>query len=107
MPFPLPTFLNPNTLTAEAFIIIEDDDCKFDLQHKYLKIVLISCSVTVIGFEETEYTVDESNGAVEVYVRVFNPPDNQTLPATVDLVIQTVAGSASEDTLQMNSQLLL
>ena len=31
MPFPLPTFLNPITLTAEAFIIIEDDDCKFDL----------------------------------------------------------------------------
>ena len=59
----------------------------------------IPCSAIIIGFEETEYTVNESDGTVEVYVRVFNPPEGQTLPATVDLVIQTVAGSASEDIL--------
>ena len=34
----------------------------------------------------------------EVTVQVFSPPDNQVLPATVELVIQTVSGSASKYT---------
>ena len=44
--------------------------------------------------------VDESVGTQEVYVRVFNPPDDQPLPTIVDFVIQTVAGNASEDLLR-------
>ena len=48
----------------------------------------------VIGFEETEYFVNESTQALEVYVRVFDPPDNVELPISVDVVIQSVADSA-------------
>ena len=44
--------------------------------------------------------VTESDGTQEVFVRVFNPPDDQPLPTSVDLVIQTVAGNASEDLLR-------
>ena len=39
----------------------------------------------------------------EVTVQVFSPPDGETLPATVLLVIQTVSGSASKYTELMNS----
>ena len=44
--------------------------------------------------------VNESDGTQEVFVRVFNPLDDQSLPASVDVFIQTVAGNASEDLLQ-------
>ena len=44
--------------------------------------------------------VSESVGTQEVFVRVFNPPDDQSLPTSVDLVIQTVAGNVSEDLLR-------
>ena len=54
----------------------------------------------VIGFEKTQYSVIESVGTQEVYVRVFSPPDDQPLPTSVDLVIRTVAGNASEDLLR-------
>ena len=54
----------------------------------------------MIGFEVTKYMVNESVGTEEVYVRVSNLPDDQPLPASVDLVIQTVAGNASEDLLR-------
>ena len=49
----------------------------------------------IIGFTKTSYTVDEGIGNLEVDVRVFNVPDDQPLPASVDLVIQSVSGSAS------------
>ena len=46
--------------------------------------------------------VNEFDGIIsqEVFVRVFNPPDDKPLPTCVDLVIQTVAGNASEDLLR-------
>ena len=50
----------------------------------------------VIGFEVTSHTISESIETLEVYVRVFNPPDDQPLVSSVDLVIQSVAGSASK-----------
>ena len=34
----------------------------------------------------------------EVTVQVFSPPDGETLPTSVILVIQTVSGSASKYT---------
>ena len=45
----------------------------------------------MIGFEETLYTVNEGvkDGRLEVCVKVFNPTDRQTLPATVSLTIQS------------------
>ena len=41
--------------------------------------------------------VNESIGTQKVYVRVFDPPDDVPLSINVGLVIQTVAGNASED----------
>ena len=52
-----------------------------------------------IGFEPTEYTIEESVGKVEVYVRVFEPPDEQFIPLTIDLTVQTIAGTAGKDRL--------
>lgn len=50
-----------------------------------------------IGFEQTKYTVNESVGTVEVYVSVFDPPDEVILPLPIDLVIQTIPGTAGKD----------
>ena len=94
-----PTFLNPESLTSETFVVIEDDDRKFIFS---IATVIIMCTnqylAIIIGFANTSYTVDETIGMLEVIVQVFNPPDDQTLPATVELVIQTVSGSASKYT---------
>ena len=43
--------------------------------------------------------MNEAIGVLEVDVRVFNPPDRQNnFPVTIELVIQTVSGSASKYT---------
>lgn len=51
----------------------------------------------VIGFEETEYIVDESVGTLEVFVNVSMPDSSQMLAGGISLVIQSVAGSARKD----------
>ena len=51
----------------------------------------------IIGFENITYTVDESIGMLEVYVRVISPPENVQLFASVDIVIQTTAVNASKN----------
>jgi hypothetical protein len=58
----------------------------------------ISYVVITIGFTNTSYTVDEEIGTLQVDIRILNPPDNQPLPAAVDILIQTVSGSASKCT---------
>ena len=57
-----------------------------------------ACSAIIIGFTTTSYTVDEDIGTLQVDVRVLNSPDDQPLPASVDVVIQSVSGSASKCT---------
>ena len=57
---------------------------------------LLSCLAIIIGFTNTSYTVNEGIGTLRVDVQVFSPPDNEDLPATVNLVIQSVSGSASK-----------
>ena len=52
----------------------------------------------IIGFTNTSYTVDEDIGTLQVDVRVLNVPGDQPLPASVDVVIQSVSGSASKCT---------
>ena len=49
----------------------------------------------VIGFESTSYTVNEgvAGGKLEVCIEVFNPEDDQSLSATVDLTVQSLAGT--------------
>ena len=55
-------------------------------------------SAIIIGFTNTSYTVDEGIGTFQVEVQVFSPPDEQPLPGSVELVIQSVSGSASKCT---------
>ena len=52
----------------------------------------------MIGFTNTSYIVDETVGMLQVDVQVFTPPDDQFLPTTVSLVVQTVSGSVSKYT---------
>ncbi len=47
----------------------------------------------IVGFEQN-YTVSESVGSFQVCFRVFNPPDNQELILSLDLVVDTIEGSA-------------
>ena len=57
---------------------------------------IFSCLAIIIGFTNVSYTVNEGVGSLQVDVQVFNLPDNHPTPATVNLVIQTVSGSASK-----------
>ena len=50
----------------------------------------------MIGFTNMNYNIDEGTGLLQVEVKVYSPLDNQLLPANVNLVIQTVSGSASK-----------
>ena len=45
----------------------------------------------MIGFEESSYAIGEGidAGTLQVCVRVFNPMDQQTLPASILLTIQS------------------
>ena len=54
----------------------------------------------IIGFTNASYcnTVNEGIGTLQVDVRVLNVPDEQLLPVSVELVIQSVSGSASKYT---------
>jgi hypothetical protein len=56
----------------------------------------------VIGFEETQYVVDESVGSLEVFVSVSMPDGGQMLVGGVSLVIQSIAGSAGKDYLTIS-----
>ena len=49
-----------------------------------------------IGFEKTAYTVDESVGTFDVYVKVLDPANNVELPVSIDLTIDTMAGTAGK-----------
>jgi hypothetical protein len=55
----------------------------------------ISYLVIIIGFTKTNYTVDEDFGTLQIEIRVLNPPDNQPLPASIILKIQSVSGLTS------------
>ena len=54
------------------------------------------CLAVIIGFVDTSYTVNEGVGTLQIEVQVTSPPSDQPLPVSVDLVIQTVSGSASK-----------
>ena len=47
----------------------------------------------IVGFEQN-YTVSENVGSFQACFRVFNPPDNQELILSMDLVVDTIEGSA-------------
>ena len=86
-------------MSFEIFITIVDDDRKFQIyQCDCSNLTSFSCLAIIIGFANASYTVDETAGTLQVDVQVFSPPDNQPLPPTTYLVIQTVSGSASKCT---------
>ena len=47
-----------------------------------------------VGFEEQDYTVNESNGTIEVCVVVISPPDDADLDVEVALSPSTIDGTA-------------
>ena len=60
--------------------------------------IIFSCLAIIIGFTNTSYTVDEDVGILQVDLQIFVPPNDQPLQAFVELVIQSVSGSASKCT---------
>ena len=57
--------------------------------------MLISYTVVAIaGFQQPNYTVNESDGFQEVCVEVFNPPSNEELLFDIILDYETASGSA-------------
>jgi hypothetical protein len=94
-----PTSLNPSTLSSEIFITILDDDRKFQTHCIFLmECYLFTCSGIRIGFTNTNYTVDEGIGILLVDIQVFSVPNEQPLPVIVELVIESVPGSACKCT---------
>ena len=92
-----PTSLNPLTLSSEVFITILDNDRKFQIHCIFFMVCYpFTYSAIIIGFTNTSYIVGEGIGTLQVDVRVFNVPDDEPLPAIVELVIQTEPGSASK-----------
>lgn len=57
----------------------------------------LNCVAIIIGFERSNYTVNESIGTQEVRVRILVPPDDQPFSAEIALVVQTIVGSRSKD----------
>ena len=60
--------------------------CVIALRVSIINIIISPVVPIVIGFEETRYSVNESVGSVEVFVS-----------GGVDVLIQTIAGSASKN----------
>ncbi len=50
----------------------------------------------VAGFEETTYTVHETDSMAEVCIRVFNPPANEALAFAISLEYTTRQDTAGK-----------
>ena len=48
----------------------------------------------MVGFEELNYTVNESDGIVEVCAAITSPPEDADLNVTVILSASTIDGTA-------------
>ena len=67
--------------------------------NKYKILIILNIVDVLIGFEQTEYPVNESDGSFDVYVKVFDPPDYKDLPMEIGLTIQTIAITAGKNRL--------
>ena len=85
----------PIALHAETFVIIEDNDRKARVSMEYTLAIIVDIliSAVIIGFEETNYTVLESMGMLQVNVSVITPSPGVEL---LDAGIQSVAITASK-----------
>ena len=95
MEFTLGDYLSP--MFASAFVNILDDDREFQCINHCSSMTLMCPAAIIIGFENTAFSVHESDGMFDVYVCVTSPPMGVQLFTSVDLVIQTIAGNASKD----------
>ena len=93
-----PTYQPPSGRNAhvnsEITIMDNDSEC---MCHG-LQLFTCSSVVAVVGFEQLNYTVNESDSSQEVCYQVFNPPSNEELLLYVNLQYQTrtgLAGSSS------------
>lgn len=50
----------------------------------------------VIGFQATDYTVEEENGRLELCVEVSRPTSREEFDAIINITVATIAGSAGE-----------
>ena len=61
--------------------------------------IIFICSLhfiaVILGFEQN-FTVPEDVGSFEACFRIFNPPDDQELTFLIDLVVDTIEGTAGE-----------
>ena len=60
------------------------------------RVVCVSFSDVIFGFERTELTVGEAVGSVDVCVVAFNPGTSDPLEATINFNIRAQSGSAGE-----------
>ena len=96
--FFVPSFSNtPMTLNANTFAIINDDGNH--IFHIILTFLLLLITffidIVIIGFEVTEYSINEAAGSIEVFVSVLTQSD-VTLPTSIPVVVRTVNGSAGK-----------
>ena len=52
--------------------------------------------VAIVGFEQTSYTVNETDGSQEVCIQIFNPPPNEQLAFTITLAYNSLDVTASK-----------
>ena len=62
----------------------------------HIKFICSLLFIAVILGLEQNFTVPEDVGSFEACFRVFNPPDDQDLTFSIDLVIEPIVGTAGE-----------
>ena len=84
---------------ASTDVLIIDDDGKLTgkCAASCYNVGVLSVAV-VVGFVQHSYTVSENVFAVDVCIRVFNPPQNDDLFFDIDLIIQPRTGTAGKFT---------
>ncbi len=57
---------------------------------------IFSSTAAVVGFEEANYTVNETDATAEVCILVFNPPADEALAFNINLEAATREGTAGK-----------
>ena len=95
-----PTFDTPTNLFLNTLInIIDNDDGKFPSFPSHFSFHKFCCFLAVIiGFEQLQYTVNETSGTVEVCIAITNPPPNENLVFEIVTEYISVTGTAGNYT---------
>ena len=57
---------------------------------------MILILVVIVGFEQHNYTINETSVSQEVCVAVFSPPADEELVLGIDLIYETRNGTAGK-----------